>query len=181
MSKTIKISSQSHLDRVLSTTSYVVADFYADWCAPCKAIAPLFEQLSSTESKAGRLAFVKIDVDTESGVARKYGVSAMPTFLVLRKDTVVKTIRGADPNSLRSAVSEVAKQAAASTFSSSSGQVLGSSSEKSKSSNYSSGQPYSVQGFISAVIRFIMLYLTTLLSLDPVLAAQSSPYSKTQR
>ena len=94
MSKAIKISSQSHLDRLLSTNSYVIADFYADWCGPCKgkrnvelallgklialfvAIAPLFEQMANSETKAGKLAFVKINVDTESGVARKYSVSA---------------------------------------------------------------------------------------------------------
>lgn len=76
MSKIISISSQSHLDRVLSTTSHVVADFYADWCGPCKAIAPLLEQLAGAQSKPGKLAFVKINVDTEQGIARKYGVSA---------------------------------------------------------------------------------------------------------
>jgi thioredoxin 1 len=76
MSKINHISSQSHLDKTLSTNIYVIADFYADWCGPCKAIAPVFEQLANSETKPGRLAFVKIDVDSQQGIARKYGVSA---------------------------------------------------------------------------------------------------------
>ena len=104
----------------------------------------------------------------------------MPTFLVLKKDSVVKTIRGANPAALQSAVSDIVKESgAASSFSSSSGHVLGSSSQASKRS--SPQQPFTGQGLMAAIIRFVMLYITTLLSLDPVAAAQSSPYSKTRR
>ena len=105
----------------------------------------------------------------------------MPTFLVLQKGAVVKTIRGADPHSLRSAVSEAAKQAgAASGLSSSGGHVLGTSSQVPKAAAVSR-PTYSGGGFVAALIRFFMLYLTTLLSFDPVAAAQASPYRKTKQ
>ena len=103
----------------------------------------------------------------------------MPTFLILRKDAVVKTIRGANPNALQSAVSDIAKQSAASNFSSSTGHVLGTSEPLPRRTGPQ--QAYSRDGLMATIIRFIMLYTTTLFSLDPVAAAQSSPYSKIQR
>jgi thioredoxin 1 len=70
------ITSPAHLKTVLDGSTYVVADFYADWCGPCKAIAPIFGHLATAESKAGRMAFVKIDVDSQQSIAKQYGVSA---------------------------------------------------------------------------------------------------------
>jgi thioredoxin 1 len=70
------IQSEAQFRQLLNTNTYVVADFYADWCSPCKAIAPVFANLATAEAKPGRLAFVKIDVDGQPGLARQYGVSA---------------------------------------------------------------------------------------------------------
>lgn len=84
MSKITHISGMPQWNSILSSNTYVVADFYADWCGPCKAIAPVFEQLAQQEAKLGRLSFVKVDVDAQQGVSGKYGVSAYvsPTFLL---------------------------------------------------------------------------------------------------
>lgn len=76
MSLVSHISSQSHLDRLLSSNSIVIVDFWADWCGPCKAIAPVFEQQAELHSKQGRLAFAKVDVDSQQAVSKKYGVTA---------------------------------------------------------------------------------------------------------
>ena len=70
------ITSSTHFQTILSGNTYVIADFYADWCGPCKAIAPLFAQLAAAEAKVGKMAFVKVNVDTQQSVARTYGVSA---------------------------------------------------------------------------------------------------------
>ncbi|MCJ1330789.1 hypothetical protein MMC10_007476 [Thelotrema lepadinum] len=178
MAKLVSIDSQSQLDTILKSHNYVVADFYADWCGPCKQIAPLVQKLANENSSRGKLAFVKVNVDNQQDVAKKYGVSAMPTFLVFRKESVVKTIRGANPAALQSAVSKIAKDSGAgSSFSSSTGHVLGSASQAPKRSS----QPFTGQGLMAAIIRFVMLYITTLLSLDPVAAAKASPYSKARR
>lgn len=72
----ISIQSEAQFRQVLNSNTYVIADFYADWCGPCKAIAPVFSSLAETKAKPGRLAFVKVDVDAHSGIARQYGVSA---------------------------------------------------------------------------------------------------------
>lgn len=74
--KITAVTSASHFSQLLSQATYTVVDFYADWCGPCKAIAPVFQSLAEKESKPGKLQFVKVDVDSQQEVARKYGVSA---------------------------------------------------------------------------------------------------------
>ena len=74
--KVISISSSQHFKTILSSSTFVVVDFYADWCGPCKVISPVFEQLAGQESKPGRLTFVKVNVDNQRDVASTYGISA---------------------------------------------------------------------------------------------------------
>ena len=75
-SKITAVTSSSHFSKLLSQSNYTVVDFYADWCGPCKAIAPVFAQLAEKESKPGKVQFVKVDVDSQQDVARQYDVSA---------------------------------------------------------------------------------------------------------
>jgi thioredoxin-like negative regulator of GroEL len=70
------INDTSQFNKFIASATYTVVDFYADWCGPCRAIAPLFAKLAQTESKPGRLQFCKVDVDACQDVARKYGVTA---------------------------------------------------------------------------------------------------------
>ena len=105
------ISSTAQFNTLLSSNTYVVVDFYADWCGPCKAIAPIFEQLASTHTAAGKMAFCKVDVDAHQDITRKHGVSAMPTFLIFKNSTVANTLRGANPQGLKSAVEAAARDA----------------------------------------------------------------------
>ena len=76
MTKPTHISSYAEFEKTLSSNTCVIADFYADWCGPCKAIAPTFEALCAAESKPGKVAFVKVDVDRQQEIARQYSVSA---------------------------------------------------------------------------------------------------------
>ncbi|KAG6001595.1 hypothetical protein E4U54_001035 [Claviceps lovelessii] len=80
-----KIKAAGELDALLSSCTYVVVDFYADWCPPCRAIAPVFSKLADTHSRGGHLAFAKVNVDHVQDAAKRYGVSAMPTFMVFEK------------------------------------------------------------------------------------------------
>ncbi|TQV94850.1 thioredoxin-like protein [Cordyceps javanica] len=82
--RVLKVSEAAGLDAVLSTTTCVVVDFYADWCPPCRAIAPVFSQLAERHSSNGKLAFVKVNVDHVKDVAARYSISAMPTFVFFR-------------------------------------------------------------------------------------------------
>ncbi|TGJ82322.1 hypothetical protein E0Z10_g6446 [Xylaria hypoxylon] len=80
-----KVSSLAELRALLASTTYVAVDFYADWCPPCRAIAPVFSQLADSHAVKGQLAFAKVNVDHVKDVAGEYGVSAMPTFVFFRK------------------------------------------------------------------------------------------------
>lgn len=74
--KIVSVTSASHFSQLISQSTYTIVDFYADWCGPCKAIAPVFASLAEKETKPGKMQFVKVDVDSQQEVARKYGVSA---------------------------------------------------------------------------------------------------------
>ncbi|CAJ0960505.1 unnamed protein product, partial [Mesorhabditis belari] len=83
-----------------------VVDFYADWCGPCKKIAPVFEQLSN---KYLGVDFIKVDVDKCQEVAATNGVSAMPTFVMFVNKSKVEVLRGADPNALEAMIRKYAE------------------------------------------------------------------------
>jgi thioredoxin 1 len=74
--KTIHINSSSHFSTTLAAATYNIVDFYADWCGPCKTIAPVFHSLAEKETKPGKIQFLKVDVDACQDIARKHGVSA---------------------------------------------------------------------------------------------------------
>ncbi|KAH9489583.1 Thioredoxin-like protein 1 [Bulinus truncatus] len=71
----------------------VVADYFATWCGPCRAVAPAFAEMSTKYPKA---VFLKIDVDQCQDTAQREGVSAMPTFIFYRNKVKVDMMRGAD-------------------------------------------------------------------------------------
>jgi thioredoxin 1 len=64
---------------VLGSDVPVVVDFWAEWCPPCRALAPTFEELA--QQYAGRVRFVKLNVDENSGVSQRYGIKGIPTLL----------------------------------------------------------------------------------------------------
>jgi len=72
----------------------VVVDWFAEWCGPCKKIAPLLESLS--EKSSNRLLFLKVDVDAARELAQAYGVKSMPTIMFFRQGKLVNQIVGAD-------------------------------------------------------------------------------------
>lgn len=127
-----KITTPAELDALLKATKNTVVDFYADWCPPCRAIAPIFSKLADDHALAGQLAFAKVNVDHVYEVMGRYGVSAMPTFVffengqpkpvmgvgkvgqgpsVTLKDGGVERIRGADRNALVAVVEALGERA----------------------------------------------------------------------
>ncbi|PVI04963.1 thioredoxin-domain-containing protein [Periconia macrospinosa] len=189
--KIVNVTSSSHFDKLLSSSSYTIVDFYADWCGPCKQIAPVFASLAERESKPGRVQFVKVDVDSQQDVARKYGVSAMPTFLVIKGTSVVETLKGANPSALTAAVRKAVADsangpAARGTHFQSKGYTLGSSTQPSRPvgqgafaglQNMMSGNG----GFGDKVVRFFALYFVSLFSFDSYRSAEQSPFAVRSR
>ncbi|KAI7235079.1 DUF1000-domain-containing protein [Hortaea werneckii] len=112
MSQTVTITSAQHFTQVLNSSRIVVTDFYADWCGPCKAVAPVYEQLSSQLSRPGSITFTKVNTDMQKDIAQSYNITAMPTFLIFKAGRETKRIRGADPKALDAAVKQLAQEAA---------------------------------------------------------------------
>lgn len=80
---------------VLKSDKPVIVDYWADWCAPCKQIAPILEELS--ETYAGRMVFAKLDTNTNMNTPAKYGIMGLPTLQVFVNGDVVDSIVGAKP------------------------------------------------------------------------------------
>ncbi|EAW10376.1 thioredoxin-like protein 1 [Aspergillus clavatus NRRL 1] len=125
MSAPIHISSKEQFSSLLTTSKFVVADFYADWCGPCKQIAPAYEQLASQLSRPNRITFTKVNVDQQQEIARAYGVTAMPTFIVFQQGRPISTVRGADPKALSDAVRKLASEASKEDSGDASGDLSG--------------------------------------------------------
>ena len=99
-----EVTQPLHFRTLLTGHTYLIADFYATWCPPCKQIAPIYNQLSTAHSAAGKFAFVKVNVDEAREIAAQYGIQAMPTFLLFKDGKQIEEIKGADPRRLKSVI-----------------------------------------------------------------------------
>jgi len=174
MSPTVNVSSSGEFSKLLGSSTIVVTDFYADWCGPCKQIAPTYESLSTKYSKPGRVTFTKVNVDNQQSIAQQYGVRAMPTFMIFRSGSVINTIRGADVGGLTSAIESAVKFAGpAKPVYSSVGRTLGGTAPRGTSLS----RPFDFKRYFDAIVAFLGLYFVTLFSLDAYLAAEQSPFN----
>ncbi|KAF4768547.1 hypothetical protein HAV15_002190 [Penicillium sp. str.  len=107
----IEISSKEQFTSLLTSSRLVVADFHADWCGPCKAIAPAYNSLATQLSRPNHITFTKINVDHQQELAQAYGVTAMPTFIVFKNGRVNQTVKGANPAQLNQVVQKLASEA----------------------------------------------------------------------
>ena len=82
-------------DDFVRKNTLAVVDCWAEWCGPCRMIAPVIEQLS--KEFAGRVAFGKLNVDEHPATAARYRIMSIPTLLVMKSGTLVDTIVGAVP------------------------------------------------------------------------------------
>ena len=73
----------------------LMVDFWAEWCAPCRAIAPTLEDLA--RESGGKVSLAKVNVDDHPGLAARYGVRSIPTILLMKDGTVLDQVIGAVP------------------------------------------------------------------------------------
>ena len=90
----VSVTTESFADQVLAASRerLVLVDFWAAWCGPCKALAPILEKVAEVEGH--RLVIAKVDVDAEPELASRYGIRALPTLALFRDGSVVDQIVG---------------------------------------------------------------------------------------
>ena len=91
----------TNFDQVLAATEgLAMVDFWAEWCGPCRAIAPVLEELAS---EAG-VTLMKVNVDENHGLAARYGIQSIPTILFFKQGAVVDRVLGAAPRAVLQSV-----------------------------------------------------------------------------
>lgn len=90
----LKITSENFEQEVLQSEKPVLVDFYADWCGPCKMMAPVIEEIAG---EAEDVKVGKLNIDNEMEIAQKYGVMSIPTLIVFKNGAEVKRDLGAKP------------------------------------------------------------------------------------
>lgn len=92
---TIELTDANFESEVLQSDVPVLVDFWADWCAPCRAIAPAVEEIA--DEYEGKAKVGKLDVDNNQQVAMEYGIRSIPTLLIFKNGEVAEQIIGAVP------------------------------------------------------------------------------------
>jgi thioredoxin 1 len=95
MGKAVEVTDSTFEQEVLRSAQPVLVDFWAVWCGPCKAIAPVVEELAGEYE--GKLKVMKLDVDDNPRTAMAYGVQSIPTLLVFKNGQPAERIVGAVP------------------------------------------------------------------------------------
>jgi thioredoxin 1 len=93
--KPIEVTDANFKSEVLESTTPVIVDFWAEWCGPCKMIAPLMEQLATEYD--GKLKVGKVDVDSNQQTSMQFGIRSIPTLLIFKNGKVVDQIVGVVP------------------------------------------------------------------------------------
>jgi thioredoxin 1 len=93
----LEVNENNFDDVVLKSDKPVMVDFWAEWCGPCRMIAPAVEEIS--KEFAGRVVVVKCDVDNSTGIASKFGIRNIPTVLFFKNGKVADKQVGAVPKS----------------------------------------------------------------------------------
>jgi thioredoxin 1 len=97
MANVTEVTDATFQTEVLNSSVPVLVDFWAPWCGPCRAIAPLLDELAG--EYAGKAKVVKINVDDHQAVAQRYRVSSIPNLIVFKNGQVAQQIVGAVPKS----------------------------------------------------------------------------------
>src|SRR5215467_1546569 len=92
---TVHLTEQNFDEALAANQSVMMVDFWAEWCGPCRAIAPILDDLA--RESAGRVTLAKVNVDENPGLAARYGIRSIPTVLFVKDGKVADQVIGAVP------------------------------------------------------------------------------------
>jgi thioredoxin 1 len=95
MSKPIEVNDSDFDQMVLKSDMPVLVDFWATWCAPCRMVAPVVEELA--KEYEGKVTFAKVDVDHNAKTAGRYGIRSIPSLILFKKGEPISNIVGFRP------------------------------------------------------------------------------------
>ena len=107
LDRPLKVSEEDFDRTVLGADAPVLVDFYADWCAPCRMVAPFVDELA--RGYVGRLLVAKIDTDRAPDVSMRYGIRSIPTLIVFSGGEEVERSVGFEPERVKGLVDRVMK------------------------------------------------------------------------
>jgi thioredoxin 1 len=91
----IDVTEANFDSEVLASETPVLVDFWAEWCGPCHAVAPVLEKI--VEERNGELKLVKVNIDEEQGLSLRYGVMSIPTMILFKEGEPAAAAVGAQP------------------------------------------------------------------------------------
>jgi thioredoxin 1 len=91
----VQLTEQNFDETVTRQQGVMMVDFWAEWCGPCRAIAPVLDDL--VRESAGRVTLAKVNVDENPGLAARYGIRSIPTILLMKQGKVADQVIGAVP------------------------------------------------------------------------------------
>lgn len=94
---TVEVNDSNFKEVVLKSDKLVIIDFWAEWCGPCRMVAPIIEEIS--EEYDGKVLVAKVDVDTNPGISSKLGIRNIPTVMFFKNGEMVDKQVGAVPKS----------------------------------------------------------------------------------
>ncbi|MGD2069423.1 MAG: thioredoxin [Gemmatimonadota bacterium] len=106
LDRPMRVSEEDFERTVLEAGGPVIVDFYADWCQPCKLMAPLLDDLA--REHVGRVLFTKVDSDQAQGLATRMGIRGIPTLVAFRDGAEIGRTVGFDPSAVKALVGKVA-------------------------------------------------------------------------
>jgi len=92
---TTAVTEQSFEDEVLQSDKPVIVDFWAEWCGPCHAVAPVLDRI--VEESNGDLKLVKVNIDEQPALSQRYGVQSIPTMILFKNGEPAAAAIGAQP------------------------------------------------------------------------------------
>jgi thioredoxin 2 len=104
LDRPVKVAQDDFDKTVLGAQVPVLVDFYADWCAPCRMVAPFVDELA--QAHVGKVIVAKVDTDRAPDVAMKYDIRSIPTIILFRDGEEVERSIGFEPDKLRSLLDE---------------------------------------------------------------------------